>query len=121
MERSGGIENIGTETWDPDSRRLGEDLREVESGESADPRRLETREDREAEVARYRKFCEENFVEQSSELGSASSLYLEERRALSRIFPGTLVDLGRKGIIKVRAFREDGSWYDVEPDRDADS
>ena len=115
------MENVGTETRGPDSGRLGEDLRELTSGESASPRRLETREEREAEIARYRKFCEENFVEQSCGLGSASSLHLEERRALSRIFPGTLVDLGRKGIIKVRAFREDGSWYDVEPDLEADS
>ena len=77
---------------------------------------LKTREEREAEIARFRKFCDENI-----EPGSLSSLYLEERRALRKIFPNTLVDLGRAGILKMRVFREDGSSYFLPNDEEADS
>lgn len=78
-------------------------------------RRSETREEREADIAWFEEFCKENI-----EPGSLSSLYLEEREALRKIYPGTLVDLGRQGIVQVRVLGEDG-WYDVEPDQKGDS
>ena len=77
---------------------------------------LKTREEREADIARFRKFCDENI-----EPGSLTSLYLKERRALRKLFPNTLVDLGRAGIIKMRVFREDGSSYFLPNDEEADS
>ena len=75
------------------------------------PPHLRPLEEKQAAIAEFRKFCDENI-----EPGSLSSLYLKERRALRKIFPGTLVDLGRQGIVKVRVFGNDG-WYDVEPDQ----
>lgn len=53
--------------------------------------------------------------------GSLTSLLEEEREALSHIYPNSLVDLGREGIIKVRVFREDGSSYFLPEDEEADS
>ena len=79
------------------------------------PPHLRPLEEKQAAIAEFRTFCDENI-----EPGSLSSLYLKERRALRKIFPGTLVDLGRQGIVKVRAFGNDG-WYDVQPDQEADS
>lgn len=74
---------------------------------------LRTLEEKRAAIAEFRKFCDENI-----DPDSVTSLYVEQRRAQRKAFPGTLVDLGRKGIIKVRAFGEDG-WYDVEPEDEA--
>ncbi len=53
--------------------------------------------------------------------GSLTSLLEEEREALRHIYPNSLVDLGREGIIKVRVFREDGSSYFLPEDEEADS
>lgn len=53
--------------------------------------------------------------------GSLTSLLEEEREALRHIYPNSLVDLGRTGIIKVRVFREDGSSYFLPEDEEADS
>lgn len=52
--------------------------------------------------------------------GSLSSQYVAERDALKHLYPGTIVDLGRAGIVKVRAFGWD-DVYDVEPDEEAES
>ena len=53
--------------------------------------------------------------------GSLTSLLAEEREALRHIYPNSLVDLGRAGIIKMRVFREDGSSYFLPEDEEADS
>ena len=66
---------------------------------------------REQKLAAMREFREHsNF--RFSPPGSLTSLYLKERRALRRVFPGTLADLARDGIIKLRVLGEDG-WEDV--------
>ena len=62
---------------------------------------------REQKLAAMREFRERtNF--RFSPPGSLTSLYLKERRALRRVFPGTLAD----GVIKLRVLGEDG-WEDV--------
>lgn len=48
-------------------------------------------------------------------------LLWEEREALRHIYPNSLVDLGRQGIIKMRVFREDGSSYFLPSEEEADS
>ena len=53
--------------------------------------------------------------------GSLTSLLEEEREAVRHIYPNSLVDLGRAGIIKVRVFREDGSSYFLPEDEEANS
>lgn len=69
---------------------------------------------REQKLAAMKDFRERtNF--QWSPPGSLTSLYLKERRALRRVFPGTLADLARDGIIKVRLLGED-EWEEV-PDQ----
>lgn len=80
------------------------------------PPHLRPLEEKLAAIAEFRKFCEENI-----EPGSLTSLYLKERRALRKLFPGSLVDLGRAGIIKMRVFREDGSSYFLPDGEEADS
>ena len=79
---------------------------ESAAGDEPVPPHLRPLEEKRAAIAEFRKICDENI-----EPGSLSSLYLKERRALRKIFPNTLVDLGRAGIIKMRVFREDGSSY----------
>lgn len=62
---------------------------------------------REQKLAAMKEFRERsNF--RFSPPGSLTSLYLKERRALRRVFPGTLADLARAGIIKMRVLGEDG-------------
>ena len=75
-------------------------------------------EEKEAAIAEFRKFCDENIAPDADEI---MSLYLEERAALRKIYPGTLVDLGRQGIIKMRVFREDGSSYFLPEEEEVDS
>ncbi|MCY3851349.1 MAG: hypothetical protein OXF75_11195 [Acidimicrobiaceae bacterium] len=58
--------------------------------------------------AGFQSSCEEIFFPDSDE---AIDLHTEERLALRHLYPNTLVDLGRAGIIKMRVFREDGSSY----------
>ncbi len=82
------------------------------------PPHLRPLEEKQAAVAEFRKFCDENLVSDSDEI---MSLYLEERAALGKIYPNTLVDLGRAGIIKMRVFREDGSSYFLPEEEEADS
>ncbi|WP_419924110.1 hypothetical protein [Candidatus Poriferisocius sp.] len=53
--------------------------------------------------------------------GSLTSLLEEEREALRHIYPNSLVDLGRQGIIKMRVFREDGSSYFLPEDEEAET
>ena len=93
---------------------------DVEQGNAAGdepvPPHLRPLEEKQAAIAEFRKFCGENI-----EPGSLTSLYLKERRALRKLFPGTLVDLGRAGIIKMRVFREDGSSYFLPDGEEADS
>jgi len=81
------------------------------------PFHLRPIEEKEAAIAEFRKFCDENFVPDADEI---MALYMKERAALRKIYPGTFVDLGRQGVIKVRALGKDG-WYDVEPEVEADS
>ena len=69
---------------------------------------------REQKLAAIRDF-RERMNSQPSPPGSLTSQYVEERRALRHLFPGTLADLARDGIVKVRLFGEDG-WEDV-PER----
>lgn len=69
---------------------------------------------REQKLAAIREF-RERMNSQPSPPGSLTSQYVEERRALRHLFPGTLADLARDGIVKVRLFGEDG-WEDV-PER----
>ena len=91
--------------------------KETASGDEPVPIRLRPLEEKEAAIAEFEKFCAEN-------IGSDSGImdaYLEERAALSKIYPNTLVDLGRAGIIKMRVFREDGSSYFLPEDEEADS
>ena len=86
------------------------------AGDEPVPPHLRPLEEKRAAIAEFRKFCEENI-----EPGSLTSLYLKERRALRKLFPGSLVDLGRAGIIKKRVFREDGSSYFLPDDEEPDS
>lgn len=81
------------------------------------PFHLRPIEEKEAAIAEFRTFCDENIAPYADEIMAS---YMEERAALREIYPGTLVDLGRQGIIKVRALGENG-WYDVEPEAEADS
>ncbi len=53
--------------------------------------------------------------------GSLTSLLEEERDALRHLYPNSLVDLGRRGIIRVRVFREDGSSYFLPEDEEAET
>lgn len=69
---------------------------------------------REQQLAAIRDF-RERMNSQPSPPGSLTLQYVEERRALRHLFPGTLADLARDGIVKVRLFGEDG-WEDV-PER----
>ena len=48
-------------------------------------------------------------------------LLWDEREALKHIYPNSLVDLGRQGIIKMRVFREDGSSYFLPSEEVANS
>ena len=54
----------------------------------------------ELKLAAMREFRERSHF-RFSPPGSLTSLYLKERRALRRLFPGTLVDLARDGVIKI--------------------
>lgn len=67
--------------------------------------------------AALEKLCED-FVPDPDE---SINLYTEERLALKHLYPGTLVDLGRAGIIKMRVFREDGSSYFLPEAEEAES
>ena len=54
--------------------------------------------------------------------GSLTGPYLKERRKLRRIYPGTLEDLAREGIIKLRVFDENDASRMITPDpAEADS
>lgn len=69
---------------------------------------------REQKLAAMKDFRERtNF--QWSQPGSLTSLYLKERRALRRVFPGTLADLARDGIIQMRIVGDSES--ESAPDR----
>ena len=94
---------------------------DVEQGNAAGdepvPPHLRPLEEKLAAIAEFRKFCEENIGSDDD----ITSAYLEERAALREIYPNTLVDLGRAGIIKMRVFREDGSSYFLPDDLETDS
>lgn len=68
-----------------------------------------------------KEFREKHFPPGKYPPESLTSSYLEERAALKHIYPNTLADLGRQGIIKVRVFREDGSSYFLPADEESDS
>ncbi len=57
---------------------------------------LPTPEDRLAALAEFREYCKGRFP-----LGSLTSQYIAERDALADLYPGTLQDLARDGIIKL--------------------
>ena len=90
------------------------DLHGLEPDEHGDDASRE----REQKLAALREFRERTSLG-GSPPGSLTSLYLKERRALRRVFPGTLADLARDGIIKVRVLGEDG-WKEI-PDQSQSS
>ncbi len=53
--------------------------------------------------------------------GSLTSLLEEERDVLRHLYPGSLVDLGRQGIIRMRVFRDDGTSYFLPEDEEAET
>ena len=53
--------------------------------------------------------------------GSLTSLLEEEREAVRHLYPNSLVDLGRQGVIRMRVFREDGSSYFLPEDDAAET
>ena len=68
----------------------------------------------EQKLAAMREFRERSHFRWSPP-GSLTSLYLKERRALRRVFPGTLADLARDGIIQMRIVGDSES--ETAPDR----
>ncbi|MDE0700158.1 MAG: hypothetical protein F4Y27_11420 [Acidimicrobiaceae bacterium] len=74
-------------------------------------------EQEESAFAELRRSCED-FVPDPDE---SIDLYTEERLALRHLYPNTLVDLGRAGVIKMRVFREDGSSYFLPGGEEAES
>ena len=64
---------------------------------------------------------ERNFPRDRFPPGSLTSLLEEERDALRHLYPGSLVDLGRQGIIRMRVFRDDGTSYFLPEDEQAET
>ena len=64
---------------------------------------------------------ERNFPRDRFPPGSLTSLLAEERDALRHLYPGSLVDLGRQGIIRMRVFRDDGTSYFLPEDEEAET
>lgn len=97
---------------------------DLESDERVDDNDIEDESVDDASRARQQKLAAMREYRERTGLGglppgTLTSLYLKERRALRRLFPGTLADLARDGIIKARLFGEDG-WRDV-PDESQSS
>ncbi|MCY4257999.1 MAG: hypothetical protein OXE04_06905 [bacterium] len=97
-------------------------LPEQSAGEPDDstnvPSHLSPQETTEAAIPEYEKY----FAEFTPDPDETMDLYLEERMALKHLYPNSLVDLGRQGIIKVCVLGPDG-LYEIEPDQaqEADS
>ncbi len=58
---------------------------------------------------------EERCSDGTPDLDENIDWYIEEKRALAHLYPNSLVDLGRQGIVKVCVLGPDG-LYDVEPE-----
>ena len=65
---------------------------------------------------------ENSATKTSSPIQTKSCLCIwKSGRALRKIYPNTLEDLGRAGIVKMRVFRQDGSSYFLPEEEEADS
>ena len=84
---------------------------------AAVPPHLRTLEEKQAAFEEF----ERNFPRDRFPPGSLTSLLEEERDALRHLYPGSLVDLGRQGLIRMRVFRDDGTSYFLPEDEEAAS
>ena len=104
MEDAGHHATAGQNDFDPGER-------------PAVPPHLRPLEEKQAAFEEF----ERNFPRDRFPPGSLTSLLTEERDALRHLYPGSLVDLGRQGIIRMRVFRDDGTSYFLPEDEEAET